>query len=69
MANTKRMEEWRQVCEAYCKKVNGELLFVNECDFGMQYPDGRLAHIYADELEQILKSETAEKDGGKRDED
>lgn len=69
MADQKRMEEWRQVCEAYCQKVNAELLFVNDYDFGMQYPDGQLAHIYADELEQILKRETAEKNGGKKDED
>ena len=69
MVGQRLMEEWRQVCEAYCKKVNGELLFVNGNNFGMQYPDGRLAHIYADELEQILKSETAEKNGGKKDED
>lgn len=69
MAGQNLMEEWRQVCEAYCKKVNGELLFVNGDNFGMQYPDGRLAHIYADELEQILKNEASEKNGGKKDED
>lgn len=69
MAGQKLMEEWRQVCEAYCKKVNAELLFVNEYDFGLQYQNGQFGHIYADELEQILKSGTAEKNGGKKDED
>lgn len=69
MANQKLMEEWRQVCEAYCKRVNARLLFVNDCDFGVQYPGGQFGHIYADELEQILERETAEKNGGKKDED
>lgn len=69
MADEKLMEEWRQVCEAYSKKVNAELLFVNDYDFGLQYADGQFGHIYADELEGILKREAAERYGGKKDED
>lgn len=49
--------EWYKVCEAYCKKVGAELLFVNEGDFGCEMPDGEFAHIYADELQAILEVE------------
>ena len=49
--------EWHRVCEAYCKKVGAELLFVNEGDFGCEMPDGEFAHIYADELQAILEAE------------
>lgn len=54
MTDEKYMAEWTQICAAYCKKVNAELLFVNISSFGAQYPDGSLRHIYADELAQIL---------------
>ncbi len=49
--------EWHKVCEAFCKKVGAELLFVNEGDFGCEMPDGEFAHIYADELQAILEAE------------
>lgn len=54
MTDEKYMAEWTQICAAYCKKVNAELLFVNINSFGVQYPDGTLCHIDADELAQIL---------------
>lgn len=49
------MREWGEICAAYCKRENAELLFVNTDSFGAQFPDGTLKHIYADELEQLLK--------------
>ena len=48
------MAEWAQVCKAYCEKVGATLLFVNMDNFGCEYADGTLAHIYADELAEIL---------------
>lgn len=57
MTNEKYMEEWTQICGAYCKKADAELLFVNIDNFGVQYPDGTLRHIYAEELAQILSAE------------
>ena len=60
MSDEKYMAEWTQICAAYCKKVNAELLFVNISSFGVQYPDGTLRHIHADELAQILGIEEAE---------
>lgn len=59
MSDEKYMAEWTQICAAYCKKVNAELLFVNISSFGVQYPDGTLRHIHADELAQILGIEEA----------
>ena len=50
----KYMAEWTQTCEAYCEKVGAALLFVNTDNFGCEYADGTLAHIYADELAEML---------------
>ena len=55
MVNEAYMNEWGQICAAYCRKVNAELLFVNTDNFGVQYDDGTFRHIYADELAQILE--------------
>lgn len=49
--------EWHQVCEAFCKKIGAELLFVNSDSFGYEDKNGNLIHMYADELEQYLKTE------------
>ena len=49
--------EWHQVCEAFCKKIGAELLFVNSDSFGYEDKNGNLIHMYADELEQYLKAE------------
>ncbi len=65
MIDGKYMGEWTEICAAYCKKVNAELLFVNINSFGVQYPDGALRHIYADELAQILSEQ---KGGGEHEE-
>ena len=48
--------EWYQICEAFCKKIGAELLFVNSDSFGYKDKNGNLIHIYADELEQYLKN-------------
>ena len=48
------MNEWREICSAYARKVNAKLLFVNEDSFGIEYPDGTLRHIYVDELVELL---------------
>ena len=58
MATEAYMREWSGICAAYCKRENAELLFVNINSFGAQFPDGTLRHIYADELEQLLKGGT-----------
>lgn len=57
MTNEKYMEEWTQICGSYCKKADVELLFVNIDNFGVQYRDGTVRHIYAEELAQILSAE------------
>lgn len=52
----KYMEEWRSICEAFCKKIGAELLFVNTDNFGYMDKDGNTVHMYADELEQFIKN-------------
>ena len=49
-------EEWMRVCEAYARSLEAELLFVNSDSFGIETMDGKLLHIYADELYEILKA-------------
>ena len=55
-SDDKYMEEWRSICEAFCKKIGAKLLFVNTDNFGYSDKDGNLVHMYADELEQYLKN-------------
>ena len=50
------MEEWRSICEAFCKKIGAKLLFVNTDNFGYEDKNGNLVHMYADELEQFIKN-------------
>lgn len=53
----KFLEEWTDICQAYCDRVGAELLFVNPGDFGCIMSNGELRHIYADELAVILATE------------
>lgn len=55
MDDARYMEEWTEICKAYCDKANAKLLFVNIDSFGCEYSDGTMKHIYADELEDMLK--------------
>ena len=64
--NESQMEEWKEICNAYAKKINAKLLFVNETSFGIQLHNGELQHIYIDELVNILRSESKR---GKNEED
>ena len=49
-----QMAEWKQICQAYARKVGAKLLFVNESSMGLEYPNGNMKHIYIDELENLL---------------
>lgn len=51
---TRIQPEWEEVCEAFCKKVGAELVFVNSDSFGIRTKDDALMHIYADELMGII---------------
>lgn len=53
----KYMQEWTEICQAYCDQVGAELLFVNLSDFGCAMPNGELRHIDAAELAVILTTE------------
>lgn len=56
-SDSKYMEEWTAICEAFCKKINAELLFVNLDNFGYMTEDGQTVHMYADELAEYLNNE------------
>lgn len=55
--HSKYMEEWTAICEAFCKKIGAELLFVNLDNFGYMTKDGQTVHMYADELAEYLNNE------------
>lgn len=55
-----QMKDWRVICEAFCKQYGYELLFVKDGSFGVELKDGQFKHIYADELEDILKGDNNE---------
>ena len=50
-----QMPDWTEICNAFAKKMDAELLFVNNTSCGLQYPDGSLHHIYVDEMMEILE--------------
>lgn len=49
----KQMDDWKQICKAYARKVGAELIFVNETSFGIE-KNGQFQHIYIDELYEML---------------
>lgn len=50
-------KEWEMICKEWCKQNKATLLFVNDDNFGCELPNGRLAHIYASELYELLRKE------------
>ena len=50
----KNMNEWKKIAKAYAKKVDCELIFVNNESFGIETKKGQFKHIYIDELEELL---------------
>ena len=48
-------QEWQDICKAFCKKNNYDLVFVNATDFGYMTEDGQCVHLYIDELAELLK--------------
>lgn len=58
-------QEWKQVCKEFCKQIGAELLFVNDDNFGYEDKNGRLVHMYADELEGYLQKRPLRKGGVK----
>ena len=61
VVNDRQMKYWESVCKAYAKKVDAELIFVNETSCGLQYKDGSFAHIYIEELAEMLKEDKKQK--------
>lgn len=55
-----QMPEWREIAQAYAKKQNAKLVFVNSTSFGIQYPDGTCSKITVEMLTQILEKEKGE---------
>ena len=51
----KQMKDWQEVCMAFAKKFGYTLLFVNEESCGVETKDGSFAHIYADEMAEMLR--------------
>jgi hypothetical protein len=50
-----QMKDWREICQAFADKYGYKLLFVNEESCGVEMKDGSFAHIYADEMSEMLR--------------
>jgi hypothetical protein len=50
-----QMDDWKQICKAFAKKINASLVFVNETSCGVQYQNGSFGHIYIDEMVEYLQ--------------
>lgn len=55
-ADSKQIDEWRAICEAYAKMADAELIFVNETSCGVMYNDTSFCHIYIDEMADYVKA-------------
>jgi hypothetical protein len=49
------MDEWKAICKEWCRQNKATLLFVKDDSFGCEMPNGKFAHIYAEELVQMLE--------------
>lgn len=54
--NSSQMPTWNKICEEFAKKINAELIFVNETSCGIQYSNGIVEHVYIDEVKDFLES-------------
>lgn len=52
-----QMGEWKEICEAYAKKHNANLLFVNHTSCGIETANGLFRHIYIDEMYEEVVGE------------
>lgn len=52
--NKNQMDDWKEICKAFAKRENANLVFVNETSFGIE-KNGQFQHIYIDELMDILE--------------
>lgn len=50
-----QMSDWEDICRAYAKRHNAEIIFINNTSFGIEYKDGTLRHIYVEELKELLE--------------
>lgn len=46
--NENQMSDWEKICQAYAKKKNAKLFFVNDSSCGLEYPDGSFSHVTVD---------------------
>ena len=57
----KDMEEWKQICNAFAKKLNAELVFVNNTSCGLQFANGEMAKYSVERMAEILENEEKNK--------
>ena len=51
---SKKLQEWTEICEKFCKDRNYKILFVKPDSFGFEDDKGKLHHLYAEELMAVL---------------
>ena len=50
-----QMPEWTEICQAFAKKQNAKLVFVNNTSCGLEYPDGTHQHVTIQGMADFLE--------------
>lgn len=61
-----QMDDWKQICRAFARKVGAKLLFVNNESMGLEFPDGTMKHLYVEDLMDYFKNEGIKIKPGKK---
>jgi len=51
------IKEWTKICEAFAKKLNAKLVFVNDTSCGLEMSDGKMWHCSVEEMMMYLQAE------------
>lgn len=53
-----QLDEWKEICNAFAKKINAKVIFVDYTSCGLELSNGTFKHIYIDELKTYLEGES-----------
>lgn len=50
-----QMNDWREICKAFAKKVGAKLVFVNDTSCGLEFENDTFKHVYIADMAEYLK--------------
>lgn len=51
-----QMDDWREICKAFAKKVGAKLVFINNSSCGLEFENGTFKHVYISEMKEYLEN-------------